>query len=346
MITFFTLCSNNYLAQAKTLGDSLRKFNPGYKFIIGLVDELNTEIDCQSFEPYIILPVAQIGIRDFEGLWKKYSIVEFNTSVKASYFKYIFNQDPELNTVCYLDPDISVYYSLQILEDAFKDNDILLTPHIQSPIGLDGKGPGENNFLNYGLYNLGFIGIHRNCTVPGGFLDWWEERILSVGFHDTLNGFFVDQLWINLVPLFYEKVKILKDLGLNAAPWNLHERKIVEAENNTFKMGDGSPLYFYHFSNFKFKEPEKMSGYYNRYTFENHPELKRFYQDYYERLIKNKIETFSEIPCAYVEKQKQYLQSQIIVPTKKEIQKARMKSQIKLLIPPFLLNIKRALSKR
>ncbi|HET7117476.1 MAG TPA: hypothetical protein VFI29_13345, partial [Hanamia sp.] len=344
--TFFTLCSNNYLAQAKTLGDSLIRFNPGYKFIIGLVDELNTEINYQSFEPYTILPVAQIGIRDFENLWKKYTIVEFNTSVKASYFKYIFNHDTEVNTVCYLDPDISVYYSLQILEDAFKDNNILLTPHIQSPIALDGKEPGENNFLNYGLYNLGFIGIHRNCTIPGGFLDWWEERILSVGFHDTLNGFFVDQLWINFVPLFYEKVKILKNPGLNAAPWNLHERKIVEENDYTFKMGDGSPLYFFHFSNFKFKEPDKMSKYYNRYTFENHPELKRFYRDYYARLIKNKIEALSEIPCTYVEKQKRYRQSQIIVPTRKEIYKARMKSQIKLLVPPLLLNIKRALTKR
>lgn len=346
MITFFTLCSNNYLAQAKTLGDSLIRFNPGYKFIIGLVDELNTEIDYKSFEPYTILPVAQIGIMNFEDLWKKYAIVEFNTSVKASYFKYIFNQDPETNTICYLDPDISVYYSLQLLEDAFTENDILLTPHIQSPISLDGKEPGENNFLNYGLFNLGFIGVHRNCTIAGGFLDWWEERILSVGFHDTLNGYFVDQLWINFVPLFYEKVIILKKPGLNAAPWNLHERKIVKADENAFKMGDGSPLYFFHFSNFKFTEPDKMSNYYNRYTFETHPELKRFYRDYYDRLITNRIETLSVIPCTYVEKQKQYLQSQIIVPTKKEIHKTRMKSQIKLLIPPFLLNLKRALTKR
>lgn len=345
MPIFFTLCSNNYLAQAKTLGDSLIKFNPGYKFIIGLVDELNTEIDYQSFEPYTILPVAQIGIPDFENLWKKYAIVEFNTSVKASYFKYIFNENPDAKTVCYLDPDISVYYSLKILEEAFIDNDILLTPHIQRPIALDGKQPGENNFLNYGLYNLGFIGVHRNCTTAGGFLDWWEERILSVGFHDTLNGYFVDQLWINFVPLFYERVKILRNPGLNAAPWNLHERKIVEAEN-TLKMGDGSSLFFFHFSNFKFKEPDEMSGYYTRCTFETNPELKRFYRDYYDRLIKNKIETFSEIPCAYVEKQKQYLQSQIIVPTKKEIRNARMKSRIKLLIPPFLLNTKRALMKR
>ena len=79
----FTLCSNNYLAQAKTLGDSLLKYNPGYKFIIGLVDELSKEVDYNFFKPYTIIPAAQIGIPDFDSLWKKYSIVEFNTCAKA-----------------------------------------------------------------------------------------------------------------------------------------------------------------------------------------------------------------------------------------------------------------------
>jgi hypothetical protein len=41
----FTLCSNNYLAQAKTLGDSVKKFNPDVLFVIGLVDKLHPEID-------------------------------------------------------------------------------------------------------------------------------------------------------------------------------------------------------------------------------------------------------------------------------------------------------------
>ena len=41
----FTLCSINYLAQAKTLGDSVLRHNPGYKFIIGLIDKNHTNVD-------------------------------------------------------------------------------------------------------------------------------------------------------------------------------------------------------------------------------------------------------------------------------------------------------------
>ena len=58
-----------------------------------------------------------------------------------------------------------------MIEKEFKDNEILVVPHINTPIELDGKIPGENLFLKYGIYNLGFIGIHRNCTSIGGFLD-------------------------------------------------------------------------------------------------------------------------------------------------------------------------------
>ena len=117
----FTLCSNNYLAQAKTLADSISRHNPDYKFIIGLVDDYSEEIDYSFFSHYTIIPVAQIEIPDFDNLWKKYSIVEFNTCVKASYFKYIFKSYKDAEAIIYFDPDITVYHSLEIIEKEFSD---------------------------------------------------------------------------------------------------------------------------------------------------------------------------------------------------------------------------------
>ncbi len=45
MTIAFTICSNNYLAHAKTVGDSYLKYHPNNKFIIGLVDKLQDEYD-------------------------------------------------------------------------------------------------------------------------------------------------------------------------------------------------------------------------------------------------------------------------------------------------------------
>jgi hypothetical protein len=346
----FTLCSNNYLAQAKILCDSITAHHPDYTFIFGLVDELNQDIDYSFFSPHLILPVEKIAIPDFDGLWKKFNIIEFNTSVKASYFKYLFKSYPGVNTICYLDPDIRVYHPLNLLEKEFELNEVLIVPHILTPINIDGQNPAENLFLNYGLYNLGFIGLHRNCTLAGGLLDWWEERTLNLGYDNPCKGLFVDQLWINLVPLFFEKVKILKNAGLNMAPWNLHERRI-KAETKEPEMIDGTPLYFFHFSSYKYREPERITLFYNRYDFNSHPELEGLYLNYHNLLLQNNIETYSRIPCAYVIKGDEFrssLLAEAVIPDTENLKtyvdknyRNTLKSALKLFLPPVLLKARK-----
>jgi hypothetical protein len=326
----FTICSNNYLAQAKTAADSLIQYNPEYKFVIGLVDELSNEIDYDFFHPHEIIPITEIGLQEFESLSEKYNIIELNTSVKASFFKYIFDRFKHIDHSYYFDPDFMFFNSLSLLDDEFKTSDILLTPHINTPIALDDSFPHENLFLNFGIYNLGFIGVKRSEN-SFRFLDWWEERTINHGFIDIRNGYFVDQLWINFVPLFFNKVKIIKEFGYNVGPWNLHERKQIEKREDGFYMKDESKLVFYHFSNYKFRNPENISTYYSRYTFDNCPDLIPLYEIYNGKLIENKIEKLSIISCIYYNDSVQTLKN------KKE---SKMKRVLKLFIPPIFFKIR------
>jgi hypothetical protein len=304
----FTICSNNYLAQAKTLGDSLILNNPDYTFIIGLVDRKDSLINYSFYEPHIILPVEEIGIRNFDNLWKKYNIIELNTSVKASFFKYIYRNYLNAKIVFYFDPDIQIFNSFEALEKELNDYSILITPHIVTPIAIDDLLPSENVFLNYGLYNLGFIGVNVRSSEVIEMLDWWEERTFKLGFINIKHGLFVDQIWINLVPIFYNDVKVLKDLGYNVAPWNLHERKNLRYDNNKFLMHDGSPLIFYHFSTYKFSSPNILSNKYERHKFENCSlAVKVLYDQYNMLLFKNNIEILSVIDCYYQKARVDYL---------------------------------------
>lgn len=332
----FTICSNNYLAQAKTLGDSFVEHNPEYKFIICLVDEFAQDIDYDFFLPHEVVLSREIGIKDFETLIEKYNIIELNTAVKASFFKYIFKRFNSLNQTYYFDPDLMFFSSIAKLDKEFEQANILLTPHINTPIPIDESSPNENSFLNYGIYNLGFIGVKRDKS-SFEFLDWWEERTLKLGFSNVKKGYFVDQLWINLVPLFFPKVRILKEYGYNAAPWNLHERKHIKKADDDFIMEDRSKLVFYHFSSYDFKSPDKISKHYHRYTFENCPDLKELYHIYYNIILKNQIDKFSAIPCAYFNKEEPYQ-------NKNRFEGKRL---LKLIIPPIvfkLLNGKRNFS--
>ena len=89
MTLVFTLCSVNYLAQAITLGDSLKEQNPDMNFVIGLVDKLETkEIDQSKLPKFQLLEVDKINISDFEEMCLRYNITELNTAVKPYYFDY------------------------------------------------------------------------------------------------------------------------------------------------------------------------------------------------------------------------------------------------------------------
>lgn len=337
----FTICSNNYLAHAKSLGDSLLRTNKEYRFVIVLVDRLSPEIDYRFFAPYEIITVEELGIKDFDSVWRKYNIVELNTAVKPSAFKYLFAKYPDAPAAFYFDPDILIYRSLEDLEREFDENDILLTPHVLTPMEFGPKRvvPSENTFLNFGLYNLGFLGLKARSGNTTALLDWWENRTLNWGFINLSDGFFVDQLWINLVPIYFQKVKILREMGYNMAPWNLHERGLMEFRDGRYVLPDGSPLTFFHFSSYKFSEPENMAKHYDRFQFADCMAVRPLYSEYQSLLLANRIGTLNVVSCYFIQKREEFL-----LELKRQARRnSFFKRAIKGVVPPFFLKMAKKL---
>lgn len=327
----FTICSNNYLAQAKTLGDSLFEKNPDYKFIIGLCDKLSEDIDYSFFENIEIIPVSQLDIYCFDNIIKKYNIIELNTSIKPSFFKYLIRRYDNPEMIMYFDPDIQIFDKLNLLEKYLEEYDVLITPHILHPISVDDFSPSENLFLNYGIYNLGFLALNPNGENAIKLLDWWEDKTLKIGFDRVSDGLFVDQLWINLAPIFFNKVKVLKEYGFNVAPWNLHERNSIHKVNDDYVLEDNSKLVFYHFSSYNFAKPELFSKGYNRYnSIIIRKEVYELYNEYHIKLIKNKIAFFSTIKCQYIKLEEKVVKKESLI-----------KVILYNLLPPFITKIKR-----
>ena len=300
MTIVFTLCSNNYLAQAITLGISLLNHNPEYKFKIGLVDKKNSQIDYEAI-PFDIIAVESIGISDFNEMFKRYNIIELNTAVKPFYFQYFF-QSLSLSDKCiYLDPDIFVYHQFTELEQAFPENEIIIIPHFTIPID-DDKLQEENDFLNTGLYNLGFLALKKGVE-SGKFIDWWAMRLRTKAYINLAKGMFTDQIWINFVPLFFNKVHIFRHPGYNLAYWNLHERRLTTG-NKVVKDNQEFPLVFYHFSGFNPLRPEILSEYQNRFSFNNRDDIIELFDHYSKSLFTNDYKKYSSMACFYaVEKQ-------------------------------------------
>jgi hypothetical protein len=292
----FTICSNNYLAHAKTLGDSFLEFHPDVKFIIGLVDTFNPEFDYSFFSPFDIIPVEDIAVPNFEELHNKYNITELNTAVKPSYLHYIF-KEYNAQKVLYIDPDILVTSRFDEVFDALDLNNIVITPHMCSPVD-DEFGPNDYDVLGGGVYNLGFIGLSDYERVKT-FINWWHDRVVKYGYGNPRKGMFFDQLWIHYVPCFFDNYYILKHLGYNMANWNLHEREISAQDNGNFIINKHDTLRFFHFSSYKIDKPDVICRYQTRYDFNSRPDLLPLFNKYATKLKDNKIAQISKLNVFY-----------------------------------------------
>lgn len=295
MTVVFTLCSNNYLAQAKILGDSFKKYHQHIEFIIGLVDIFNPLIDYKVFDNFTVIQVSDLQIPEFREMERKYNIIELNTSVKPFYFTHLF-ASYNADKIIYLDPDIEIFSPFEEVLDLLDSYNIIITPQNCVPID-DGNLPSDIDLLGTGTFNLGFIALSNILNVKP-FLAWWTDRLVKYCFVDERNNMFFDQIWINLVPAFFDNYYILKHPGYNMAPSNLHERQIQD-RNGQWLINNYYNLRFYHFSGYKFSNPELLCSYSSRFTFANRTDILPLYKSYLHQLSANNIGKFQMIPPYY-----------------------------------------------
>jgi hypothetical protein len=292
----FTTCTASYLAQAKSLGDSIAITNPDYMLCIGLVDKINGRFDIAAFLPHEITEVETIEVPAFDEMKNKYSLLELRCALKP-WFTLYFMKKFSAKQIIYLDTDILVTNSLQFIEEQLLLHSVLLTPHIMSPLPIDGKRPHETGILKTGIYNAGFFAVNNDDTGKK-FLNWWKEILLDYCYEDSSRGLASDQSWLNFVPLFFNNVGIIKHPGCNAAYWNLHERNI-EKKNNKFIVNKEYPLIFFHFSGYSFKHPELLSKHQDRFSMSKNIAVKELFMQYNKALMVNRHEEMLKIPCSY-----------------------------------------------
>lgn len=298
MTIAFTICSINYLAQAHTLGTSLKESNPDILFFIGLVDKLDGVVFEKKYAAeFPMIEIDKIDIEEFEEMANRYDITELNTAVKPFYFTYFFKKYPTARNVIYLDPDIIVFQPLTELEDNLSRHDAVLTPHINTEI-KDRLVPNELHHLNTGIYNLGFVAFSRS-DASLAYIKWWEEKLRFESYIDLCNGLFTDQNWMNFLPVFVDNVYIERSPGYNAAYWNLHER-VFNFENGKYMVNADSPLIFFHYSGYDPEKPEILSKYQNRFELAARPDLTVLFKLYKDSLIAKGNSYYRQFACFYI----------------------------------------------
>ena len=300
MKVVITTCSANHLAQAKGLGDSVMQFNPDYKFVVGLVDRIDGRIDTSGF-PYEIIEAHELDIPSFTEMTMKYDVLELNCALKIFFAEHVILKY-QLDRIIFLDSDILVFHSLRFLEESLEQTSVLLTPHITVPYPADGLRPREREMLKNGIYNGGFFAF-RTDENGVAFLQWMKHKMATECLVEPKEGLFVDQAWLNLVPLYFD-VNIIGHPGCNAAYWNLHERKTSKKENRFYVNNE--PLIFFHYSGYSADNPELISRHQDRVSFEGNDALKEVFEIYRRSLLDNDHKKYLSLTYAY--KHKGFLQ--------------------------------------
>lgn len=287
-----TICAKNYISKAKVLRETYLNFHPTHDFFIVLMDRKDKEFESLHSECQFVW-VEDIGIVDFYQHAFMFDIIEFSTNIKPSILRKLLL---EYEKVLYIDPDIQIFDVLSPVFNALNDASIVITPHTLTPI-LDGKHPDDSDFLKFGAYNLGFIGVSQ-CDEAFSFLDWWSERCLKLGFYEPQLGLAVDQKWIDLAPAYFPALKILRDLGLNVSFWNLHERHFSK-KNEKWFVNETHPLYFIHFSSFDADSPSAIAMKQDRFMPGERMDSLELYQCYANLLKMAHVDKYKSIPYSF-----------------------------------------------
>jgi hypothetical protein len=298
MMVVLTLCSANYLAHAKALGQSLAVHDPAARFVIGLVDRMPCGLGKDFCAPYEVIAVEDLDIPDFPEMVRKYNVVELNTAVKPFYIEHLFRRDAAVESVVYIDPDILVYGNLDDLRHKLRQFNLVVTPHSctfdNTPVNMY----YEIGMLSTGVYNLGFLGTSRSDTTFA-FLKWWQRRLVNFCFYEPGSGIFTDQLWITLAPLYFGGLYVEKSPGYNMAYWNHFERRITR-DGSRYLVNGSHPLVCFHFSSYDPDRPDLITARLKSYaaTFSERPDLKPIYDDYRTKLLSAGYESVKSLPLA------------------------------------------------
>jgi hypothetical protein len=291
----FTTSSNNYFAFSRTLLESVKRHHDDADLFFLLVDKTADERVALDKSLANIVLVDEIGIPDFRKMAFAYDVVELNTAVKPFFINHLFQKG--YAKVLYLDPDILVCGRLDAAFDALEKHAIVLTPHQLAPVSpLSGHYinlPWELAALQYGIFNLGFIGV-SNSSEGRAFIEWWSNRCRFLGYFDPGSGLFVDQKWVDLAPCYFPSTHILRHRGYNMSAWNLHDRKL---ENG--KVNSSDPLIFYHFSSLDMVNDENITKHDLSLKVSDHPDIVDLFNDYRRMVRENGYDYFRKISYSF-----------------------------------------------
>lgn len=243
----------NFLPRGLALYDSIKKFHTDfilyalafdketYDFLINLNYENLKPVSFETYNNYFNTDQGKYADR------KQYFF-----SATPNICLYIFEKYESVDLLLYLDADVYVFNSLNCLYEEIVGASIAFCSHRFHPLfNLLSK--------NYGKYNVGVNFFRRTEEGLKCLHDWKQE---CDGWYPDKPGyslkFFSDQIFLDSWPERYKELKIIDNIGVNTAPWNIANYKVTD-KNDLFFINNNL-LIIYHFSSLIKLDSNRWNG--------------------------------------------------------------------------------------
>ncbi|MGE6551253.1 glycosyl transferase [Bacillus mycoides] len=184
-----------------------------------------------------LLQVEELEDNELKAIKKKRKVNEYCWTLKSVLIEHLLvNYD--LPSILYCDGDLCFFSDPTIIFEEWGEHSIFLTPQ------------RDRDWVEkmYGKYQAGLIGF-KNDLYGLKSVRWWKDKCLDWCSAEPEDGKFGDQKYLDFIPIYFPKVKVSNNLGINAAPWNCiynNDYKIDKTKNDIYIETD--KLIVYHFA--------------------------------------------------------------------------------------------------
>lgn len=256
---FCTLFDSNYLLKGVAMLRTLKQHCPAAHVYVLCMD-----VQTQTLLMQLDLPdVSCIGLASLEdeallAVKPGRSAAEYCWTLSSSLPWYVFQHDPSVDMITYVDADLLFYAPLQPLFDEIGQASVAIIEHRFTP--------RLQHLEVNGRFCVEWVTFRRD-TQGLECLDRWRLQCIDWCFYrleDTRMG---DQKYLDEWPHRYSDLHILQHLGAGVAPWNYAQYQFAKNADQQITVND-VPLIFYHFHQFQLLDNGKFDRLSTFYTAE------------------------------------------------------------------------------
>ncbi|HWB63070.1 MAG TPA: UbiA family prenyltransferase [Chitinophagales bacterium] len=148
------------------------------------------------------------------------------------------------DSVIYLDNDIYFFNDFIFLFDYVSHCGVWLTPHWRCMDPFVDEQVFNDSFTD-GMFNAGFIGA---SGTSGEILEWWAKVCSFKCEKNRPYGYWDDQKYLDMLPVRFPNVGIVRHQGCNVAIWNKRDCNRTKRGDEVY-INNQFPVVFIHFTN-------------------------------------------------------------------------------------------------